>query len=213
MGFVGKPVPHVADHVSSRPFICVDANVLAELREQRITLEQQVRDYDSCVKSLLDDLKQRILIVFDSYDLEALSQDFYQTPSGANLSLGVQNLLPCFDNLTTDSAPSQTVVNTYSSPEPRICDQALGTGAFFQSALQEIRIVLQKLAKVTEVLSQIHSDLKFVVSRLPRAFVPYGIAICQRRFFTHHGSHPPEKKVLVRRGLFQGRVFHSLTTI
>jgi hypothetical protein len=43
--------------------------------------------------------------------------------------------------------------------------------------------------------------------RLQSACVSNSIAVCQRNFFTHHGSHPPENRPQCYSGPFSGRVF------
>ncbi len=67
-------------------------------------------------------------------------------------------------------------------------------------------LLLGEISKYEELRALIVAAIATLFLRLRSIVVSRAIAVCQRSFFIHHGSHPPEGRSEVCLGTFSGRV-------
>jgi len=75
-----------------------------------------------------------------------------------------------------------------------------------QVMLEVIFVLERDLLCVRRALSTVRAAYRLLITLLLRFLVPHGIAVCQRCFFTHHGTHPPDTDP-IHSGLFPEGVF------
>jgi hypothetical protein len=67
-------------------------------------------------------------------------------------------------------------------------------------------LLLRKIAEYESLRALVIVKITTLWLRLQSAAVSYGIAVCQRSFFSHHGAHPPDDRSQCHSGPFLGRV-------
>ena len=68
-------------------------------------------------------------------------------------------------------------------------------------------LLLRKISEYQELLGLVVTAIATLFSRLQSTVISHAIAVCQRSFFTHHGTHPPDNRSQRHSGPFSGRVF------
>lgn len=193
------------------PYAYNDGHLLALLGAQKALVEEQISNTKK-------DLRQLRLCFGSEAELEVFSNLFSSViPSEVRQEQILVSNPSCslcgkqigsFPEVSGWCAASSLLCTTCACLQSWASDPRVGTRVFLEVVLEQAIETSRALAWAEGLLSAIYRAHRIVKSRLlSGSFIRHGIAVCQRRFFTHHGTHPPEHGAFVCSGLFLERVF------